>query len=24
VRAGDRAHIEWEVTDISDTPKLKG
>jgi 3-hydroxybutyryl-CoA dehydratase len=24
VRAGDRAHIEWEVTDIADTPKLKG
>jgi 3-hydroxybutyryl-CoA dehydratase len=24
VRAGDRAHIEWEVTDISDTRKLKG
>lgn len=24
VRAGDRARIEWEVTDIADTPKLKG
>lgn len=24
VRAGDCAHIEWEVTDIADTPKLKG
>jgi 3-hydroxybutyryl-CoA dehydratase len=24
VRAGDRAHVEWEVTDIADTPKLKG
>jgi 3-hydroxybutyryl-CoA dehydratase len=24
VRAGDRGHIEWEVTDIADTPKLKG
>ena len=24
VGAGDRAHIEWEVTDIADTPKLKG
>jgi acyl dehydratase len=24
VRAGDRALIEWEVTDIADTPKLKG
>jgi 3-hydroxybutyryl-CoA dehydratase len=24
VRAGDRAHIEWEVTDIADTAKLKG
>ena len=24
VRAGDRAHIEWEVTDIADAPKLKG
>ena len=24
VRAGDRAHIEWEVTEIADTPKLKG
>jgi acyl dehydratase len=24
VRAGDHARIEWEVTDIADTPKLKG
>jgi acyl dehydratase len=24
VRAGDSARIEWEVTDIADTPKLKG
>jgi 3-hydroxybutyryl-CoA dehydratase len=24
VRAGDRARVEWEVTDIADTPKLKG
>jgi len=24
VRAGDRTHIEWEVTDIADTPRLKG
>jgi 3-hydroxybutyryl-CoA dehydratase len=24
VRAGDRARIEWEVTEIADTPKLKG
>lgn len=24
VHAGDRARIEWEVTDIADTPKLKG
>jgi 3-hydroxybutyryl-CoA dehydratase len=24
VRAGDRARIEWEVTDIADTPTLKG
>lgn len=24
VRAGDRAVVEWEVTDIVDTPKLKG
>jgi acyl dehydratase len=24
VRAGDRARIEWEVTDIADTPKLRG
>jgi acyl dehydratase len=24
VRAGDRARIEWEITDIANTPKLKG
>jgi acyl dehydratase len=24
VRGGDRARIEWKVTDIADTPKLKG
>jgi acyl dehydratase len=24
VRAGDRAYVEWEVTDIVDAPKLKG
>ncbi len=24
VRAGDRARIEWVVTDIADTPKLRG
>jgi 3-hydroxybutyryl-CoA dehydratase len=24
VRAGDRARIEWEVTDITEAPKLKG
>jgi len=24
VRAGDRARIEWEVTDIAEAPKLKG
>jgi 3-hydroxybutyryl-CoA dehydratase len=24
VRAGDRARVEWEVTEIADTPKLKG
>jgi acyl dehydratase len=24
VRAGDQAHIEWEVTEIADAPKLKG
>jgi acyl dehydratase len=24
VHAGDRARIEWEVTDIADTPKPKG
>jgi 3-hydroxybutyryl-CoA dehydratase len=24
VRAGDRARIEWEITDIADTSKLKG
>ncbi len=24
VHAGDRARVEWEVTDIADAPKLKG
>ena len=24
VRAGDRARIQWDVTEIADTPKLKG
>jgi acyl dehydratase len=24
IRAGDRAQIEWEITDIADTPKLRG
>jgi len=24
IRAGDSARIEWQVTDIADTPKLKG
>jgi acyl dehydratase len=24
IRAGDSAQIEWEITDIVDTPKLKG
>jgi 3-hydroxybutyryl-CoA dehydratase len=24
LRAGDRARVEWEVTEIIDTPKLKG